>query len=400
MIGDFFRISMLSIKHQKLRAWLTIIGIVIGISSIVALITISQGLENAVRAQFSKMGVQDLRVAPKGLTGTPTSGISLVGLTKDDLEVVEKIKGVDYALGVIFKRASVEYHGEEQLISTIAYPTDLAKKAFLDVDLDIEDGRMFRTGEKGSVILGYNIAQPDKFFKKQIRVKNNINIEGKTFKVIGIVEQSGISTIDDNIFIPLEDARILYNKPDEISAMTVHILPGVDMYDVAENIKRKLKKSRGDENFQVFSPEQALERMSEVLGVVSIVLAGIAAISLLVGGIGIMNSMYTSVLERTKDIGAMKAIGATNHSILMIFLIESGLMGFVGGIVGVILGTLVSFGFEAIASKMGFELLLIKIDYRLLIFALAFSFFVGVFSGTLPAIRAAKLKPVDALRYE
>ena len=142
-----------------------------------------------------------------------------------------------------------------------------------------------------------------------------------------------------------------------------------------------------------------MEQISQVLGIMQVVLVGIAAISLIVGAIGIMNSMYTSVLERTKDIGIMKAVGARNSDIMKIFLIESGLMGLVGGIFGTALGTIVALIVEKISSQSGF-LLIIRIEYGLLLFGLLFAFLVGMISGALPAYQASKLRPVDALRYE
>lgn len=397
MITDFFRLSFFSVKHTKIRSWLTIIGIVIGIAAIVALISISQGLENAITEQFSKLGVQDIRVAPKGMRGPPGS-TSVTVLTEKDVETVEKVKGVDYVLGALAQRATVEFGNEEKRINTMAYPPELTERAFLDVDLEFAQGRPFNKGEQGSVMIGYNIAEDA--FKKEVRLRSNLKIEGKTFKVVGIIKEAGLPVIDDGVFLALDDAREIFDKPDEISAMTVHILPGEDMSSVADAIERRLKRARDNENFQVFTPQQVLEQMSTILGIVSIVLAGIAAISLLVGGIGIMNSMYTSVLERTREIGVMKAIGATNESILTMFLLESGLIGLGGGLIGVGLGTAIAFSFGQVAAQLGFSLLLIKIDFKLLAFALAFAFFVGMVSGTLPAVRASKLKPVDALRYE
>ena len=160
-----------------------------------------------------------------------------------------------------------------------------------------------------------------------------------------------------------------------------------------------MERDRNDENFEVQTPTQILEQINEILGVMQFVLVGIAAISLLVGGVGITNSMYTSILERTKDIGIMKAIGAQNKDILFIFLIESGLMGLVGGIFGVIIGTLLSYGISQYATQSGFKLIF-SINPGLVMFGLLFAFCIGMISGMIPARQASKLKPVDALRYE
>ena len=168
---------------------------------------------------------------------------------------------------------------------------------------------------------------------------------------------------------------------------------------VKEEIEKELERKRDDTNFQVVTATQILEQINEVLGIIQFVLIGIAAISLVVGGIGIMNSMYTSVLERTKDIGIMKAIGAKNLDIFEIFLIESGLIGLVGGLFGTALGSFVAVIIGEFSKNAGF-LLKITIEPLVLAFGLVFSFLAGIISGVLPAMQAARLKPADALRYE
>ncbi|MBI2107115.1 FtsX-like permease family protein, partial [Candidatus Woesearchaeota archaeon] len=177
------------------------------------------------------------------------------------------------------------------------------------------------------------------------------------------------------------------------------VKPGTDIPSIQKKVERILDRERGDENFQVVTPTQILEQISQVLGIVQLVLVGIAAISLVVGGIGIMNSMYTSVLERTRDIGVMKAIGAKDSDIMKIFLIESGLMGFVGGIFGVALGTLLSLAIGKYATQAGFKLL-VTVNPQLMLFGLFFAFIIGIMSGALPAYRASQLNPVEALRHE
>ena len=158
--------------------------------------------------------------------------------------------------------------------------------------------------------------------------------------------------------------------------------------------------ARDDENFQVVTPAQIAEQINNVLGVVQIVLVGIAAISLVVGGIGIMNSMYTSVLERTREIGIMKSIGARNEDILKIFLIEAGLLGLVGGVFGVAIGVGIGKVVEIFAASAGYGLLKVPINFWIIGFGLGFAILVGTVSGALPAIRASKMNPVDALHYE
>jgi len=381
--------------RRKVRAYLTIVGIVIGIAAIVSLISLSQGLENAVTSQFEKMGISDIRVLAKGLRGAP---IGNEVLTTSDMDVVENVVGVDYVIGILIGMTNVEFNNEKKFMQVLAYPTDKAEKGFADVDIEFIEGRNFKKTESGGVVIGYNIAKD--LFDKDIRVRNRITIDEEKFKVIGIMKEAGNPQLDNTIYIPIDEGRDIFEKPDELSVMIVHVKEGKDINEVSESIYTKLKRKRDNENFEVFTPQQILDQLSTILGIVNIVLVGIAAISLLVGGIGIMNAMYTSVLERTKEIGIMKAIGATNQSILGMFLLESGLLGLGGGILGAALGTAFAFLFGEIVKQLGFPLILIQVEWSLIFFVLAFSFGVGVISGTLPAFRASRLQPADALRYE
>ena len=199
--------------------------------------------------------------------------------------------------------------------------------------------------------------------------------------------------------------RGLLDIPDEESYIMIKTAAGFKPEDVAERIKRELRQARGEkegeETFRVQTAEQILESFQSIFGIVQAVLVGIASISLLVGGIGIMNTMYTSVLERTKEIGAMKAIGAKNSQILILFLFESGLLGLIGGAIGVGIGIGLAKSAEFITSNfLGTNLLQASLNPLIIFGALTFSFIVGSLSGILPAMQASLLKPADALRYE
>jgi len=180
----------------------------------------------------------------------------------------------------------------------------------------------------------------------------------------------------------------------------VNIKEGIDINDAEKIIETELLRSFDDEDFDILTPEQILREINTILGAVQTVVSGIAAISLIVGAIGIMNAMFTSVLERTREIGIMKAIGARNSDIAAIFLAEAGIIGTVGGLMGVAIGTVLAFSVGAAAKAFGFPLLSIKVDPVTIIVALLFSFAIGSLAGLVPAMQAANLKPVDALRYE
>lgn len=383
-----------SIIHRRLRSWLTILGIVVGIATIVSLISVSEGMENAIRDQFSQMGVSSIRIVPANLRGPPTGDL---GLRTRDAEYIRSMKEVEYVNELLFNFAPANYNNREETLMVMAYDTKLASKGFADLDLELESGRLFAIGEKDGAILGYNTAYDA--FDKEIHPKNSLLIKGEKFKVIGVFKRTG-TDIDNRLYIPLESARLLFEKPDIVNSMVVKIKPGIEIEGAQQRIDERLSRIVDEDSYEIFTPEQLLDQFNTILGVVQSVLSAIAAISLLVGGIGITNAMYTSVLERTRQIGIMKAIGATRRIILGLFLLEASIIGMVGGVIGVMVGMIISYMVEYGAAAAGFSLLKIEVNVFLVFFGLAFACGVGIIAGVLPAFRAARLKPVDALRYE
>ncbi|MBS3076415.1 ABC transporter permease [Candidatus Pacearchaeota archaeon] len=400
---DYFFLAANNMRRRKLRSWLTMIGIFIGIAAVVALMSLGQGLQNAITEQFEQLGSDTIIIQPKGMGPPGTAGPSLI-LTSKDLELIQNIKGVEYASGYLVKQGQAFFKGE----SGIGYSTGIAAEDFermTDTGLiKLLDGRILKDGDKFKVVVGYNHIYKDTW-EKSMQLGSTIEIEGYDFKVVGVMEKIG-NPIDDNIlYIPKDTLKEILNIEDEESQIIVKTEKGLDPADVAETIERKLRQFRDEkedqETFSVTTSEQLLESFQSIFGVVQAVLVGIAAISLIVGGIGIMNTMYTAVIERTKEIGTMKAVGAKNSDILLVFLFEAGLLGVVGGVIGVLIGIGLSKGAEYIAVvALGTSLLQADTSMTLILSALAFSFIVGALSGVLPAMQASKLKPAQALRYE
>ena len=306
---------------------------------------------------------------------------------------------------MISRLASVEYDGESKTTWVSGFPTDETAKVVEDIQaFEILEGRNIEDGDSYSAVVGYNLYMDD-FFEKPVETRDKVYIEGVKFKVVGIVDKIGNAQDDTQIIIPIDTAKDLFDAGDEVYGIMVKIDDGEEPSVVAERIEEELRDFRdedeGAESFQVQTFEQILEQVGVVLNIISAVLIGIAAISLLVGGVGIMNTMYTAVLERTKEIGIMKSIGGRNSDIMMIFLLESGMYGLVGGGVGVIVGAGMSLIVAKIAgAALGIDYFQDDITLWLVLGALAFSFVVGVLSGVLPAKQASKMQPVDALRYE
>jgi putative ABC transport system permease protein len=398
MFRDYINFSIKNIKNRKLRSWLTIIGIIIGVAAIISLITISQGMQNAIEEQFNMLGTNRLFITPKGFAGP---GSASTGLTDDDVKTLESMSEFEYVTPGLYRTAQIEFHDEIKFLIVQSAPAKDFELFNKDIGIDVVDGRMFRSSDKGSksAVIGYRVAYAD-VFDDFIGVRNNIKINNQDFKVIGIMEEIGNSQDDNAINIDLDTYREIFNEPEKVDAITATVKKGINIENVKEKAEKKLERARGDENFQVLTSANILEQINAVLSIIQVVLVGIAAISLLVGSVGIMNSMYTSVLERTKEIGIMKSIGARNSDILNLFIIESAIIGFIGGIFGVMLGAGIAYLTGFIAKQAGFALLKIVLDYKIVISGLIFAVGLGILSGILPARQASKLKPVDALRYE
>ena len=397
---DYFSLSFNNLKRRKLRSWLTMIGIFIGIAAVVALISLGQGLQASIEKQFEALGTDKITITPKGMFG----GMPSNPLTENDLKVVENVPGVDIATAYVLESLNVEYRSQNK--NTIIYGVDPDKypKLFSQT-YTIESGRDFKAGDKTKIVLGWNAANKD--FDKNIIVGNKIKIGEESFEVIGILKKTGSPSDDSAIIMPIDSLREITGNKEDVSGIFARVKAGEDVNKVAADIEKQLKKERGEklseksQTFDVLTAEQLLNSFGDILSVVQAVLVGIAAISLLVGGIGIANTMYTSVLERTKEIGTMKAVGAKNSDILILFLIESGMLGLIGGLIGIGIGIGLSKIAEYIAAmQLGSNLLQASIDPVLIIGALVFSFLIGAVSGVFPAMQASKLKPVDALRYE
>ncbi|MFW9881521.1 MAG: ABC transporter permease [Candidatus Thorarchaeota archaeon] len=395
-----------SLKHRKLRAWLTMLGIFVGIAAVVSLISLGQGLQEAINEEFEKMGTNKIMIEPGAISfGPPGTSTSSSVLTEDDVKVIERVKGVDLVARMLYKSTKTEFHNDVKYTFVIGMPTDETKEVFEEMQsVEIAEGRNLQSSDRNKVVIGSLIAEGD-MYDREVRLRDRIAINEKEFKVVGIFKPVGNPQDDKQMYIPYDAAIDLFDIEDEIDILIVQTIEGIDVAEVAESIKKDLRDYRdvdeGEEDFRVQTFEQVMDSFNTIFGIVQAVVIGIAAISLIVGGLGITNTMYTSVLERTRDIGIMKAIGARNSDIMKLFLIESGMLGLVGGAIGILIGVGLSKIVEiAITQLYGFYYLKAHFPWYLILGALAFSFLVGSLSGVMPARQAAKMKPVDALRYE
>ncbi|MBI2650831.1 ABC transporter permease [Candidatus Woesearchaeota archaeon] len=405
MLKDYAVFSLKNLRSRRLRSWLTMIGIFIGIAAVVSLIGLGEGLRQAIMSQFGFLGPDVLGVQASGLAFAGPPGTAVAKPLSDDLTPkIEKINGVEAAFNRYIESITLEFNDKQDIGIAGSVPEGENRKTFeIMLNLVAEEGRLLKDGDTKKVVLG-NDFKKDDTFGKGIKVNDRVIVNGITFEVIGILEKKG-SFIFDRIVMINEETMIdvLGIDKKKVNVIAVKVKDQNKIGQAKEDIEKLLRHERdvekGEEDFQVQSPQQTLEALNSTLFAVQLFIYIIAAISLAVGGIGIMNTMYTSVLERTKEIGIMKSIGARNSAIFTIFFIESGLLGTVGGIIGIALGMGFAYGISAIGRVvLGSELIQASINPLLIVGALIFSFVLGTLFGVLPAYQASKLNPVDSLR--
>jgi putative ABC transport system permease protein len=401
---DYLILALKNLEHRGIRSWLTLLGIFIGVTAVVSLMSLGAGLQAAVGAQFGISSTQVLTVQAGGLNayGPPGSG-AVNKLTTDDVEAIERLSSVEMAIPRIVSSGKMEFNDIVAFGMAISVPDGEKRKfAYEVMDLEIEVGRMLKDGDVNKVMLGYNFGRNGDIFGKPVVPGKSVLVQDEKFVVAGILEKTGSFMIDSMVMMNDAPLRDLMDYGDDVDIIAVKAR-AEDMMDRAkEDIEKLMRKRRevdeGEEDFEVSTPEAMMETVNSILGGVQAFIIIIASISILVGALGIVNTMTTSVLERRAEIGIMKAIGATNGQIFIQFFFESGMLGFIGGLTGVICGTLIGVaGIVGINGFLGSELSPI-IDFVLIGGALVGSFVVGAVAGIVPAMNAAKQNPVEALR--
>ncbi len=406
MIIDYLYLVWGQMLARKKRSWLTLLGVVIGISAIIGLMLVGGGLENAINGQLDALGSDVLIITPKG------SGLSVGlasdsgGITEDDQHVINSVRGIKQTAGLIYTSARIEFNDEVRYYFVSGNPDDPEERKLVGEgqSLKIGEGRILEKGDRYKAVVGIDYTD-ETVFGSALEIGDKVLIQEFEFTVVGIWQRIGSTPDDRSIAIPLETYWDVFDNDGELGIIFAKVEDGVDVSVAEQRVASELRSSRdvevGKEDFSIQTPQQMAESFSQILGVVSAVLIGIAMISLFVGGIGILNTMFTAVLQRTREIGLLKALGARRNQILVLFLLESSLYGFVGGFIGVAIGVGFAKSVEwAFLNFVGPNLFIVQIDYIFLLIVLFGSAIFGGFCGFVPARRAAKADAVTSLRYE
>jgi putative ABC transport system permease protein len=405
MIIDYASIALKNLRRRGIRSWLTLLGIFIGIATVVSLISLGGGLRAAILSQFGISSTEVIEVQAGGLNsfGPPGTSVSKP-LTIQDVDAISKLGPVETAIPRQIATVKVEFNKilNVEVATNIVDGND--RKILYDIlGVSTLEGKLLEDGDVGKVVLGNNFYYEDKNgFNKQIRVGNSITINGKKYQVKGILEKKGSFIFDQIIMLNDEDLKSISDNGDNVDLIGVKVkskdLVSTAQKEIEDLLRRRRNVKIGEEDFEVSTPEAALSTVNQILTGIQIFIVMIAAISIIVGSLGIVNTMTTSVLERVREIGIMKAIGAKNSDIFYQFLIEAGLLGMVGGLAGIIFGMGIGYlGTFSINSFLG-ATTSPQINWPLIIVTFIGSFVIGAISGIVPAIRAANQKPVEALR--
>jgi putative ABC transport system permease protein len=394
---DKIRMAYRSIRERRTRSILTILGIAVGIAAIVSLVSVGYGMEEAITGELTSFA-DLISVVPGQLSGA--TYVEQGSFTDRDLKDLQRISGIKDITAMTFDAAEVEFRNKRTPI--YIFGGDSMELGTFYVDpVGLKEGRWLRENDYKACVIGDRVAND--FFDDPVRVNDKLIINGEKFVVIGVFNKASTlysADVDPHIFLTLRAAKDVLQTAD-VKYIMVRVYNIDEAEEIADEVVETINDNHGLEDFATaITMGSALEQIGSVFGILRGVLVGIAAIALVVASIGIMNTMLMSVMERTHEIGVMKAIGAKSSDVLSLFLLESGILSIVGGVIGCVIGVLLARVISLVASSaLGIEFAA-GVRVMVLLAGMTVAISVGMLSGFYPARKASQMSPVEAVRYE
>ncbi len=400
-INYLLKNAFTDLKRNKVRTFLTSLGIMIGVMSVVLLIGFGLGLKNYIKKQFESLGTNVIYIYPGRLLGeggqiNNSEGFGGgVEFTFKDLQGLSKIREAEYVVPIFIRSTIVKVRGETKFTDVYASSVDI----FSSRNLEAQYGRLFKRSDElkraKKAVIGPKIAA-DLFGDEQSALGKTIEFEKQRFEVIGVLVAKGGGgfggpSFDNFVYIPLETSYS-FNPEKKIQSFLLSAKSEEDIPQLKAEIEKIMLRSYEKDDFSIVEQTEILNIVSSIFQILNTILVAIGSISLIVGGIGIMNIMYASVTERIKEIGIRRAIGATKRDILLQFLTQSVMLSLFGGILGLVFSILIILGLQPFFPA--------ALNLVSIIAALGISSAIGIFFGVFPAKKAADLSPIDAIRYE
>jgi putative ABC transport system permease protein len=412
---NILKMSLQALQENKTKSALTVLGVVVGTAIVIIVLSVGAGVRGLILTQLGGITAEsvwvEVQVPSKGTQGEKDSrsgqarvrGVQITTMTTDDMEDLVKLRNIENGFAIAIGQEKFTYKSEEK--RTMFW--GVSDQYPIMEDIEITEGSFFTAAENESLsqvaVLGPDIAET--LFGNQSPIDKKIRVKGQNYKVIGITEKVGTQyfmNMDEMVFIPIQTAQKLILGQNHIDAISLKMEDKNLLVPTIKQIERKMRKNHGikdpnKDDFVVRTMDEAMEIIDTVTDAISLLLFSIGCISLIVGGVGIMNVMYVSVIERTQEIGLKKAIGAKPMDIRMQFLIESICICLIGGIIGIALGIGISYGVSFLARYLDFDWPFI-LPASGVALAFCISAGIGILFGYAPAKKASQLNPIDALK--
>lgn len=407
-ILKYLRVSFIAINENRARAFLTMLGIIIGVGAVILMTSLGKGAESLILGSVSSFGSDLIYIE----SGSPSEGLtgSIVSVDRLKYRDYLNLKKVDFLENItpFLVYDTIAVVGEQNEKAQVVGTTKGYSKA---LNFYAANGRFIEDSDVSNstriIVLGYKLA--DRLFGDRDPVGRDLKIKGLNFKVVGVMESQGgnaFESYDDMMFMPVTTMQTYLNGVDYVQTIMANVKGNVDDAIIeARTVIRRLHNIDNPEDdfakddFQIISQEQALGIFTSVSTVLTLFIVMVASISLLVGGIGIMNIMFVSVNQRTQEIGLRKAVGATKADILLQFLIEAVVLTMIGGILGVVFGVGVSYLLSLVIVRFQ-SLWQFQVNFQALVISIGVTMLIGIIFGIYPARKASRLNPIEALRYE